>query len=105
MISATANINLEIILNNLYVDIQECSLRHNITINVAISLVAIAYNGSTSTRTYTRSYNEQVPLDASNKKIAYAINKVLTNIIADMANDSETSRFMKKKRTMNFSVF
>ncbi|HGJ5873245.1 MULTISPECIES: YajG family lipoprotein [Arsenophonus] len=95
-ISAPANINLQIVLNKLYADVQEGSLRHNITVDVAISVVAMASNGSTSTRTYTRSYNEQGPLDASNEKIASAINKALSDIIADMANDPETSQFIKR---------
>lgn len=68
-ISAPANINLQIVLNKLYADVQEGSLRHNITVDVAISVVAMASNGSTSTRTYTRSYNEQGPLEASNEKL------------------------------------
>lgn len=95
-VSAPANINLQIALNKLYADVQEGILRHNITVDVAISVVAMASNGSTSTRTYTRSYNEQGPLDASNEKIASAINKALTDIIADMANDPETSQFIKQ---------
>lgn len=95
-ISAPANINLQIVLNKLYADVQEGSLRHNITVDVTISVVAMASNGSSSTRTYTRSYNEQGPLDASNEKIANAINKALTDIIADMANDPETSQFIKQ---------
>ncbi|MFP3028992.1 MAG: YajG family lipoprotein [Arsenophonus sp.] len=95
-VSAPANINLQIALNNLYANVQEGSLRHNITIDVVITLVAMASNGSTSTRSYIRSYNEQGPLHASNGKIANAINKVLTDIITDMANDSETSRFIKQ---------
>ncbi len=41
MINAKANVNLQIALNNLHADIQEGSLRHNITVNVAISLVAM----------------------------------------------------------------
>ncbi|WP_369407030.1 YajG family lipoprotein [Arsenophonus endosymbiont of Aleurodicus floccissimus] len=61
-------------------------------VDVAISVVAMASSGSTSTRIY----NEQGPLDASNKKIASAINKALTNIIADMANDPETNQFIKQ---------
>lgn len=97
-ISAPANINLQIVLNKLYADVQEGSLRHNITVDVAISVVAMASNGSTSTRTYTRSYNEQGPLDASNEKIANAINKALTDIMADMANDPETSQFIKQNK-------
>ncbi len=33
------------------------------------------------------------------------MNKVLTEIIADMANDPETSQFMKKIHNKFFSVF
>ncbi|MFV9996408.1 MAG: YajG family lipoprotein [Arsenophonus endosymbiont of Dermacentor nuttalli] len=95
-VSAPANINLQIVLNKLYADVQEGNLRHNITVDVAISVVAMASNGSTNTRTYTRSYNEQGPLAASNEKISNAINKTLTDIIADMANDHETSQFIKQ---------
>ncbi|HGJ5875787.1 MAG TPA: YajG family lipoprotein [Arsenophonus sp.] len=95
-VSTQANINLQIILNKLYADVQEGSLRHNITVDVAISVVAMASNGSTNTHTYTRSYNEQGPLAVSNEKISNAINKTLTDIIADMANDHETSQFIKQ---------
>lgn len=95
-VSTQANINLQIVLNKLYADVQEGSLRHNITVDVAISVVAMASNGSTNTRTYTRSYNEQGPLAVSNEKISNTINKTLTDIIADMANDHETSQFIKQ---------
>ncbi|MFS1537546.1 MAG: YajG family lipoprotein [Candidatus Phlomobacter fragariae] len=95
-VNAPANVNLQIVLNKLYTNVQEGSLRHNLTVDVAISVVAMASNGSISTRIYTRTYNEQGPLDASNEKIANAINKALTDIIADMANDHETSQFIKQ---------
>ncbi|MGP1924323.1 MAG: YajG family lipoprotein [Arsenophonus sp. NEOnobi-MAG3] len=95
-VSVPANINLQIALNNLYANVQEGSLRHNITIDVVISVLAMASNGSTSTRSYMRSYNEQGLLHANNEKIANAINKVLTDIIADMANDPEISQFIKQ---------
>ncbi|MGP1928356.1 MAG: hypothetical protein ACTS78_00830 [Arsenophonus sp. NC-WZS1-MAG3] len=42
-------------------------MHHNITVNVTISLVAMAYNGSSSTLTYTCKCNEQGPIDASNE--------------------------------------
>ncbi|CAA2929720.1 hypothetical protein ARSQ2_00825 [Arsenophonus endosymbiont of Bemisia tabaci Q2] len=41
-VSAPANINLQIALNKLYADLQEGRLRHNITVDVAISVVAMA---------------------------------------------------------------
>ncbi|MEI9533933.1 YajG family lipoprotein [Moellerella wisconsensis] len=95
-ISSPANINLVIQLNSLNANVQEGSLRHNITAQANVTINAQAPNGSKTTRTFNRNYNVRGPMGASNAKIESAINTALTDIITDMANDQDISLFIKQ---------
>ncbi|TNH45266.1 lipoprotein [Photorhabdus luminescens] len=96
MIGSPANANLQIIVNNLYADVKEGSLRHNISTKADISIISTAQNGSKQVKNYRTSYNVQGPLSATNEKIADAVNTVLSEVIADMAQDPSVSNFIKQ---------
>ncbi|PQQ29968.1 hypothetical protein CE143_19325 [Photorhabdus luminescens] len=96
MIGSPANANLQIIMNNLYADVKEGSLRHNISTKADISIISTAQNGSKQVKNYRTSYNVQGPLGATNEKIADAVNTVLSEVIADMAQDLSVSNFIKQ---------
>ncbi|MBS9425277.1 lipoprotein [Photorhabdus caribbeanensis] len=96
MIGSPANANLQIIVNNLYADVKEGSLRHNISTKADISIISTAQNGSKQIKNYRTSYNVQGPLGATNEKIADAVNTVLSEVIADMAQDPSVSNFIKQ---------
>ncbi|OCQ52568.1 hypothetical protein Ppb6_02304 [Photorhabdus australis subsp. thailandensis] len=96
MIGSPANADLQIIVNNLYADVKEGSLRHNISTKADISIISAAQNGNKQVKNYRTSYNVQGPLGATNEKIADAVNTVLSEVIADMAQDSSVSNFIKQ---------
>lgn len=96
MVSSPANVNLVVQLNQLNAQVSEGNLRHNITVNSSVTVNATAPNGSTKSRTFTRNYNNQELLGASNDKIEKAINTALADLITDMANDQELTQFIKQ---------
>ncbi|MBI6548779.1 lipoprotein [Xenorhabdus lircayensis] len=96
MIGSPANANLQVIVNQLYADVKEGSLRHDISTKAEISIIVYAQDGSKQIKNYRTSYNVQGPLSATNAKIAEAVNTVLSDVIADMAQDSSISTFIKQ---------
>ncbi|HHR6052660.1 TPA: YajG family lipoprotein [Providencia alcalifaciens] len=96
MVTSPANINLVVQLNKLNTQVSEGSLRHNITVNSSVAVNATAPNGSTKTRTYSRNYNTQGTLGATNEKIEAAINLALSDLISDMAKDQELADFIRQ---------
>ncbi|GAB1438980.1 lipoprotein [Providencia sp.] len=96
MVTSPANVNLVVQLNKLDTNVSEGSLRHNITVNSSVSIIATAPNGSTKTRSFTRNFNTQELLAANNAKIEAAINSALADLIADMATDQEITDFIRQ---------
>ncbi|PHM40041.1 hypothetical protein Xmau_02225 [Xenorhabdus mauleonii] len=96
MIGSPADANLQIIVNQLQANIKEGSLRHDILTKADISIIVYAKDGSKQIKNYRTSYNAQGPLGATNAKIADAVNTVLSDVIADMAQDSSISTFIKQ---------
>lgn len=96
MIGSPANANLQIVVNQLYANVKEGSLRHDISTKAEISIIVYAQDGSQQIKNYRTSYNVQGPLSATNAKIADAVNTVLSDVIADMAQDSSVSTFIKQ---------
>ncbi|SFU69637.1 lipoprotein [Xenorhabdus koppenhoeferi] len=96
MIGSPANANLQVIVNQLYANVKEGSLRHDISAKAEISIIVYAQNGNKQTKNYRTSYNAQAPLSATNAKIADAVNTVLSDVIADMAQDTSISTFIKQ---------
>ncbi|MBD2810809.1 hypothetical protein ID853_07920 [Xenorhabdus sp. Vera] len=96
MIGSPANANLQVTVNQLYANVKEGSLRHDISAKAEISIIVYAQNGNKQTKNYRTSYNAQAPLSATNAKIADAVNTVLSDVIADMAQDTSISTFIKQ---------
>ncbi|CAM3730088.1 lipoprotein [Rahnella victoriana] len=95
MIGADGAVDLQIVVNNLYADVQEGNLRYNITTKADISIIASAKNGSKQVKNYRSTYNVQGALSATNAKITNAVNTTLGDVISDMASDTSISDFIK----------
>jgi len=96
MIGPNGPVDLQIIVNNLYADVSQGSVRYNIATKADISIIAIAKNGNKMTKNYRASYTVEGAFQASNKDIANAVNSVLTDTIADMAQDTSVNDFIKQ---------
>lgn len=96
MIGPDGMVNLQIVVNNLYANVQEGDLRHNITTKADISVIAQAKNGSQFAKNYRATYNVQGLFAATNSKISNAVNTVLSDVISEMAQDISISSFIKK---------
>ncbi|MDU6409941.1 MAG: lipoprotein [Yersiniaceae bacterium] len=96
MIGADGAVDLQIVVNNLFADVQEGNLRYNITTKADISIIATAKNGSKQVKNYRSTYNVQGAFTATNDKITNAVNTVLGDVIADMAQDTSVSEFIKQ---------
>ena len=95
MVGADGVVDLQIVVNNLYADVQEGNLRYNITTKADISIIATAKNGSKQVKNYRSTYNVQGALSATNAKITTAVNTTLGDVISDMASDTSISDFIK----------
>ncbi|MBS0848721.1 lipoprotein [Citrobacter sp. JGM124] len=96
MIGPNSPVDLQIIVNKLYADVSQGSLRYNIATRADIAIIATAKNGSKLTKNYRASYNVEGAFQASNNDIANAVNSVLTDTIADMAQDTSINDFIKQ---------
>lgn len=95
MIGADGAVDLQVVVNNLFADVQEGNLRYNITTKADISIIATAKNGSKQVKNYRSTYNVQGALTATNDKITNAVNSTLGDVINDMAQDTSISDFIK----------
>ena len=96
MIGPNGAANLQIIVNQLYADVSEGNLRYKISTKADIAIIATAANGNKMTKNYRASYNVEGALQATNSKIANAVNNVLTDTIADMSQDTAIHQFIKQ---------
>lgn len=95
MIGTGGPVALQIVVNQLYADVAEGNLRHNITARADISIISQAANGNKQVKNYRSTYNVQGALTATNEKITNAVNTVLGDVINDMAQDTTVSSFVK----------
>ncbi|MCW2474762.1 lipoprotein [Candidatus Symbiopectobacterium sp. NZEC151] len=95
MIGTGGPVALQIVVNQLYADVSEGNLRHNITARADISIISQAANGNKQVKNYRSTYNVQGALTATNEKITNAVNTVLGDVINDMAQDTTVSGFIK----------
>ncbi|CNB10280.1 lipoprotein [Yersinia ruckeri] len=96
MIGTDAPVDLQIVVNQLFANVQEGNLRYNITTKADISITAQAKNGNKQVKNYRSIYNVQGAFTASNTKITEAVNTVLSDVIADMAQDTTVNNFIKQ---------
>ena len=73
-------------------------MRYNIATKADIAIIATAANGTKMTKNYRASYSVEGAFQASNKNIADAVNSVLTDTIADMAQDTASTISSNKTR-------
>ncbi|WP_435929297.1 lipoprotein [Dryocola sp. BD613] len=96
MIGPNSPVALQIIVNQLYADVSQGNVRYNIATKADISIIATAQNGNKMTKSYRSSYNVEGAFQATNKNIANAVNSVLTDTIAEMAQDTSVHDFIKQ---------
>lgn len=96
MIGPSSPVALQIVVNQLYADVSQGNVRYNIATKADISIIAIAQNGNKMTGNYRLSYNVEGAFQATNKNIAAAVNSVLTDTIANMAQDTSVHEFIKQ---------
>ena len=96
MIGPNGAVNLQIIVNQLYADVSQGNVRYNIATKADIAIIATAANGNKMTKNYRASYNVEGAFQATNDKIAGAVNSVLTDTIADMSQDTSVHDFIKQ---------
>lgn len=96
MIGPSSPVALQIVVNQLYADVSQGNVRYNIATKADISIIATAQNGNKMTKNYRSSYNVEGAFQASNQNIANAVNSVLTDTIADMAQDTSVHDFIKQ---------
>ncbi|MFO5733640.1 YajG family lipoprotein, partial [Klebsiella pneumoniae] len=81
---------------SLYVLSASGTLRNNTPPKADTPIIATAANGTKMTKNYRASYSVEGAFQASNKNIADAVNSVLTDTIADMAQDTSIHDFIKQ---------
>lgn len=96
MVGPSAPVALQIVVNQLFADVSQGNVRYNIATKADISIIATAQNGNKMTKNYRSSYNVEGAFQATNKNIANAVNSVLTDTIADMAQDTSVHEFIKQ---------
>ncbi|CAK9884113.1 MAG: hypothetical protein XXXJIFNMEKO3_00494 [Candidatus Erwinia impunctatus] len=96
MIGPASNVDLQIIVNNLYADVSQGNVRYTITTKADISIIALAKNGSKQVKNYRQSYSIEGAFTASNQKITDAVNTTLGEVITDMAQDLSVHEFIKQ---------
>lgn len=96
MIGPNSPVDLQIIVNQLYADVSQGNLRYNIATKADISIIATAKNSKKMTKNYRSNYNVEGAFQGTNKNIANAVNSVLTDTIADMAQDTSVHDFIKQ---------
>ena len=96
MIGPNGAVDLQIIVNNLYADVTEGNVRYSITTKADISIVATAKNGNKQVKNYRQTYSVEGAFSANNQKITNAVNSTMSDVIADMAQDTSVNNFIKQ---------
>lgn len=96
MIGPNSPVDLQVIVNRLFADVSQGNLRYNIATKADISINATAKNGNRMNKQYRSTYTVEGAFQASNSDIAKAVNTVLTDTIADMAQDTSVHDFIKQ---------
>lgn len=97
MVGGNAPITVQIVLNKLNADVKEGNFRHLINASAEITVIAGSMSGMQQSKTYRSSYSVEGPLTASNAKIEEILNTVLTNIVAEMSQDTSISNFIRAR--------
>ncbi|KTS71501.1 lipoprotein [Pantoea stewartii] len=96
MVGPNGAVDLQIIVNNMYADVTQGDVRYSITTKADISIVATAKNGNKQIKNYRQTYSVEGAFSATNQKITNAVNSTLSDVIADMAQDTSVNDFIKQ---------
>jgi len=96
MIGANGAVDLQVVLNHLYADVTQGNVRYSITTKADVSIIATAKNGNKQVKNYRQTYSVEGAFSATNDKIAAAVNSTLSDVIADMAQDTSIHEFIKQ---------
>lgn len=96
MIGPNGAVDLQIVVNKLYADVTQGNVRYSITTKADISIIATAKNGNKQVKNYRQTYSVEGAFSATNDKIKTAVNSTLSDVIADMAQDTSIHDFIKQ---------
>ncbi|MCP1207133.1 lipoprotein [Pantoea sp. B550] len=96
MIGPDGAVDLQIVVNNLYADVTQGNVRYSITTKADISIIATAKNGNKQVKNYRQTYSVEGAFNANNQKITDAVNATMSDVIADMAQDTSVNDFIKQ---------
>jgi len=96
MVGPNGTVDLQIVVNNLYADVTQGNVRYSITTKADISIIATAKNGSKQVKNYRQTYSVEGAFSATNQKITNAVNATMSDVIADMAQDTSVNDFIKQ---------
>ena len=96
MVGPNGAVDLQIVVNNLYADVTQGNVRYSITTKADISIIATAKNGNKQVKNYRQTYSVEGAFNASNQKITNAVNSTMSDVIADMAQDTSVNDFIKQ---------
>lgn len=96
MIGPNGAVDLQIVVNGLYADVTQGNVRYSITTKADISIIATAKNGSKQVKNYRQTNSVEGAFSATNQKITNVVNQSLADVIADMAQDTSVSEFIKQ---------
>lgn len=96
MIGPNGAVDLQIVVNNLYADVTQGNVRYSITTKADISIIATAKNGNKQVKNYRQTYSVEGAFNANNQKVTNAVNATMSDVIADMAQDTSVNDFIKQ---------
>ncbi|WP_368656652.1 lipoprotein [Pantoea agglomerans] len=96
MIGPNGAVDLQIVVNNLYADVTQGNVLYSITTKADISIIATAKNGNKQVKNYRQTYSVEGAFNANNQKITNAVNATMSDVIADMAQDTSVNDFIKQ---------
>lgn len=88
--------DLQIIVNKLYADVSQGNVCYSIAVKADTAIITTATSDTRMIKNYRASYSAEGAFQTSNKDIADAINSVLADAIADMAQDTSVHDFIKQ---------
>ncbi|WP_111740798.1 YajG family lipoprotein [Leminorella richardii] len=96
MVGPEGSVNVQVVINNLFADVQEGDLRYNISAKVDISIICQAKSGATQTKNFRSTHNVKGAFSATNKNVENVLNDALTSTIKEMAEDTSISDFIRQ---------
>ncbi|CCP02351.1 Uncharacterized lipoprotein yajG precursor [Erwinia amylovora Ea644] len=96
MVGPAGAVDLQIVVNNLYANVTQGNVRYSITTKADISIIATAKNGSKQVKNYRQTNSVEGAFSATNDKITKVVNNALGDVIADMAQDTSVTEFIKQ---------